>query len=372
MNKGLLRAGAFLLVELLALCAPASAAGIFSMISGSEQLTAVNSKEYNGYVRAEHADGSFQNETYSFGEGGEVPPPAVPGFVIYDPTIDGVKFSAIARMIAEPLAEQNYSPSRDPDATKLLIMVYWGRNVGHNAIWEFDGYNARLLGFDSDNVFELSLTPATPFMPGYGRSFRSELIEKTDDDVTDALRVDRYFVILRAYDFQTAWKQRKLKLLWDTRFSLSERRHDFEKDLPSMAHTASLFFGQDSHGLVQIPPVPDGHVYIGNIKTLDDQADNGSARDDGLSSVTGDWQGIIPGFPPVFLHIDKGGNSTFGIPRQHAALPARVSVKAGALTVTVPGWDVLFRGTVEGDRIKGTLSEYSKSGQVMLTRISDH
>jgi hypothetical protein len=367
----MLRVGALLLLELAALCLSASAAGIFSMVSGSERLTAVNSKEYNGYVRTELADGSFQNETYSFGDGGEVPPPAVPGFVIYDPTIDGVTFPAIARMIAEPLAEQNYRPSRDPDATKLLIMVYWGRNVGHNAIWEFDDYNAKLLGFDSENVFELSLMPATPFMPGYGRSFSSELTEKTSYGVIDALRVDRYFVILRAYDFQAAWKRRKLKLLWDTRFSLSERRHDFEKDLPSMAHAASLFFGHDSHGLVQIPPVPDGHVYIGEIKTLDAQGDIGSEHDGGLSGITGDWQGTIPGFPPVFLHIDKGGNSTFESPRQHTALPARVSVNTGTVTVTVPGWDVLFRGTVEGGRIKGTLSEYSKSGPVVLTRVSD-
>ncbi len=271
--------GAGLLIGIGALPASASAAGIFSMLSQSETLTAVNSNEYNGYVRTPLADGSFQAETYAFGEGGDVPPPALPGFVTYDPTIDGVKFPAIARMIAAPLADQNYTASRDPYATKLLIMVYWGRNIGHTAIWELDGYNANLLGFDSDNVFELDLRPS---LSGYGRSFKSELLEQTHFDLTDALRVDRYFVILRAYDFQAAWKQRKLKLLWDTRFSLSERRHDFEKDLPAMAHNASLYFGQDSHGLVRIPPVPDGHVYIGDIRAIDDPPDAGVApHDDG-------------------------------------------------------------------------------------------
>jgi hypothetical protein len=340
----------------------ASGSGLFSMLSASESLTAVNSKEYNGYVRTALADGSFQPETYSFGEGGSVPPPAIPGFVIFDPTIDDVKFPEIARVIAGPLAEQNYTPSHDAGATRLLIMVYWGRNIGRTAIWELDGYNASLLGFDAANTYDLSFNSD---LPGFGRTFRSAVLEETRADMSDALRVDRYFVILRAYDFQEAWRRKKLKLLWDTRFSLSERRHDFRADLPSMAHTASLYFGQDSHGLVRIPPVPEGHVFIGDVRTIDEQSEMGDA----LASLAGDWQGLIPGSPPVVLHIDKGGNSTFSSPRQREPLAARVSVNAGAVTVSVPGWDVLFRGNVDGDEIRGTLSQYFRGGPIILTKI---
>lgn len=60
---------------------------------------------------------------------------------------------------------------------------------------------------------------------------------------------------------------KKIKLLWETRFSLSERLHDFEKEVPSMARYASTFFGQDSHGLLR-SPVPEGHVEIGDVKSL--------------------------------------------------------------------------------------------------------
>jgi hypothetical protein len=360
MKRFRLLAGATLLA--LAASRPASGAGIFSMVSESEILTAVNSKQYNGYVRTRLPDGSFQPETYAMGEGGNIPPPTVPGFVTYDPTIDGVKFPAIAHMIGVSLADQNYRSTPEPNATRLLIMVYWGRNIGRKSVWELDEYNSWLLGYDSQNIFKISIESA---MPGYGRGFHSELLEQTSFDTIDDLRVDRYFVVLRAYDFQAAWKQRKLKLLWDTRFSLSERRHDFEKDLPTMAHTASLFFGQDSHGLVRMPTLPEGRVYIGDVKTIDDE----TAAGDSLSGMAGDWQGVVAGSPAVRLHIDRGGNSTFETPREHSALPARISVNGGAVVVTVPGWDVLFRGTLEGDRIKGTLSQYSQSGPLVLTRI---
>jgi hypothetical protein len=369
MNSKRLCHGAALLIGFGAMSASASATGIFSMVSETETLTAVNSKEYNGYIRTLRADGSFLPETYAFGEGGNVPPAPLVGLVTYDPTIDDVKFPEIVRMIAAPLADQNFRVSQEPDATRLLIMVYWGRNIGRNAIWELDGYNAHLLGFDTPDVYDLNLNPN---LPGFGRSFKSALLEQTHFELSDALRVDRYFVILRAYDFQAAWKERKMKLLWDTRFSLSQRRHDFEKDLPAMAHTASLYFGQDSHGLVRIPPVPDGQVYIGNVKTLDDLPDAvGAAQDDALSGIAGDWRGGIPGFPPVVLHVDTEGNSTFqGLPRQ-SALAARVSVSSGAVTFTVPGWDVLFRGRVKGDEIKGTLKQYAKGGPIVLTKVRE-
>lgn len=354
-----------LLLLLAALPFCPCAASPFSLVSESEQLTAVNAKEFNGYVRSRVADGSFKTETYAFGDGGSVPPLAVNGLVVSDPTIDGLPFDEIARKIAVPLADQNYVPSHDPKATGLLIMVYWGRSIGAQDLGELDGYNASLLGFDQKNVFELD------FSPGLDRSFRSSLIEQSRYDLLSALRVDRYFVILRAFDFQSAWKQKKLTLLWETRFSLSERRHDFGKDLPAMAQTAALYFGQDSHGLVRVPPVPEGHVRIGEVRTLDDLADDESPG--ARSGLAGDWQGVIPGARPVVLHVDTSGNTTFESKQQHATLPAHLAVNAESVTMTVPGWDVLFRGTISGDQIKGTLSQYGSGGELILTRIQgDH
>jgi hypothetical protein len=46
-----------------------------------------------------------------------------------DATIDKLSFIDVAHVIAPPLAEQKYLPAKDPKATKLLIMVYWGTTV---------------------------------------------------------------------------------------------------------------------------------------------------------------------------------------------------------------------------------------------------
>jgi hypothetical protein len=64
-----------------------------------------------------------------------------------------------------------------------------------------------------------------------------------------------------AYDFQLLWKEKKHKLLWETRFSISERRNQFDKALPIMARYASQYFGQASNGLVRTR-VPEGNVDI--------------------------------------------------------------------------------------------------------------
>jgi hypothetical protein len=86
--------------------------------------------------------------------------------------------------------------------------------------------------------------------------------------VINEIEENRYFVVLMAYDFQLQWKQKKHKLLWETRFSIQEHRNDFKLALPAMARDASRFFGQDSHGLIR-QPLPEGHVTLGEPKVLE-------------------------------------------------------------------------------------------------------
>jgi hypothetical protein len=248
----------------------------FDSISASEELTAVSSKVYAGYSRTRLADGSLKPERYGFAIGGFLNSNA-PGMemsaILFtrDDTIDKMAFAPVARMIEGPLAEQKYFPTGDPKLADLLIVVFWGRTIGTSAHPGFtdpatlygpdqdriDLQNARLLGFDSEGVFD----------PGFGSSIASALKKQLHAGVMDAIKEDRYYVILRAFDFQSAWKGKRLKLLWETRFSLSQRRHDFGRDLPRMAQAASQFFGQDSNGLVQ-KPIPLGRVDIGAVRSL--------------------------------------------------------------------------------------------------------
>jgi hypothetical protein len=83
----------------------------------------------------------------------------------------------------------------------------------------------------------------------------------------DELENNRYFVVLMAYDFQLLYKERKHKLLWETRFSIRQMHHEFAEDLPAMAHYASQYFGRDSKGLIH-GDVPLGRVDVGAVQSL--------------------------------------------------------------------------------------------------------
>jgi hypothetical protein len=286
----------------ICLCASASAFDF----GGDVGITAVSAKTSKDYVRIKQRDGSFQPEYYSFGKGG------VWGGEIKDDTIDNLSFMDVARIIAQPLANRNYLPGRDPNKTKLLIMVYWGTtavpestttssviqtfseatahlnqamamgggvksgtlatqnaamsewsaamtllNMENQQRDRADFKNAAMLGYDSTDLVGTD----------YGKYLSHTALGQEQRDEVAELEENRYFVVLMAYDFQLMWKEKKHKLLWETRFSINERHNQFDKALPLMAQYASRYFGQDSDGLIR-KAVPLGRVEVGDVKTL--------------------------------------------------------------------------------------------------------
>ena len=293
--------------------------------SSSDVITAVSSRTSDDYVRIKLADGTFQPESYAFGEGGHLTG------TISDATIDRISFMEMARTVAVPLADQHYVPTKDAKTTRLLILVYYGMTgtpgstnesiamqnlqrasgnaaaaketnaaaaaaaatvpssgsgmaCGHfdpsisssvvadqidsdNAMTgamamvaaenrsrdQINAQNAALLGYDT-------LWSAAAAYQGTPLAYRRQVL-------ANELQEGRYLVVLMAYDFQAMWKQKKHKLLWETRFSVRQRDHDFEKDLLVIAQNASQYFGQDTHGLVR-KALPEGRVDIGELKTL--------------------------------------------------------------------------------------------------------
>ncbi len=231
-----------------------------------EGITAVSSKVFNGYVRARLPDGSFRPETFAFGNGGFIPSGPVgaetPGSA-RDDTIDNLGFDTISKAMDAPLTGQNYVATQDPNATSLLVMVFWGTTVGgyHERKGKFrdllDVKNAALLGFDREGAFA----------QGFGNNIRSNIVKQVHSQMMDALESNRYYVVLRAFDFQSSWKEKKIKLLWETRFSINQRRNPFDEALPVMAQFASQCFGVDSSGLL-MARVSEGHVVLGDVKSL--------------------------------------------------------------------------------------------------------
>ena len=245
------------------------------------------------YVRATLPDGSFQPELYAFGPGGSW------GGEIKDLTIDKMTFSDVAHVIAPALENQKYVPGKDPAATKLLIMVYWGttavpppyvedplynnyrqsldeyerlRHQGapqeecddvlssglhqlamENRIRDLQDFkNAAMIGFDASGLIGTER----------GQYLQHTALGNEAKDEVDEIEQNRYFVVLMAYDFQLMWKEKKHKLLWETRFSIDERHNQFDAALPAMAQYAAHYFGAPTNGLVK-KRVLDSRVEFG-------------------------------------------------------------------------------------------------------------
>ncbi|HEY4989291.1 MAG TPA: hypothetical protein VII09_05755, partial [Opitutaceae bacterium] len=220
---------------------------------------------------------------------------------------------------AAPLASQNYLPAKEASQAKLLIMVYWGTTHAPEHASESGAYgnlqsaeqawalarmhsrvqpprdggsvmntpssNPEMAALDEARTTAMAAIAAenrmreeddrlNAKMLGYDSWWdatsgdrRGTALGTQRDDLINEIEEDRYFVVLMAYDFQLVWKQKKHKLLWETRFSIRQRHHDFDKDLPAMAQYASRYFGQDSQGLVH-RAIPLGRVDIGEVKSL--------------------------------------------------------------------------------------------------------
>lgn len=254
-------------------------------------MTATNTIVNPEYQRTKLADGSFQKETYAFGQG------EFSAGRFKDPSIEQLKFNDLARVLADALARKGYVASRNSADTQLLIVVHWGTTIpfqdgasranmtqlasamartadtpilatptasgappaeaptGVRSAQEseltsmlmmqdqFDRMrdrandrNARLLGYAP----ELERFDGAIFGPL--RQVRADLVDEIEDD--------RYYVALIAMDFQQLWKKKEKRILWITRFSIRAHGNRFDEQIANMARTASAHFGESTNALI--------------------------------------------------------------------------------------------------------------------------
>ncbi len=286
-----------------------------------EDYESVAAKVSSDYTRKKAPDGSIVPESYAFAKGGYWSGP------LYDKTIDKMDFMDIARTIAIPLANQNYLPTADQKSTQLLLVIYWGTTYAPEHASESNAYNlaqkkaadehesnqrltdaeraegaksnsqpsgsssdvriAKTLAAQDADALSSSLSVAqsenrardeanfrNAEMLGYDSEW-NELMSSIGGPARDfrksklinELEENRYFVVLMAYDYQLLVKEKKHKLLWETRYSIRQHTHAFNQQLTTMTVEASKFFGQDSNGLTR-KPLPEGHVEIGGVRNL--------------------------------------------------------------------------------------------------------
>jgi hypothetical protein len=306
----------------LVLGAAIAAAAPFAARADSDgTAVAIAARASADYTRPQLPDGTFQAETYAFGKGG------LWAGASKDATIDDIDFMKVAKTIAVPLSKQSFVPTRDPKATKLLVMVYWGTThapehaTNSIATQNLQSASAAALGanhaqivrnnpndsmapltvsdpasngyairspeqIDQDNAMTGAMAAVTAenharevadarnaSMLGYDGAwdeavaYKGTPLEFRRTELVTELEEDRYFVVLMAYDFQMMWKQKKAKLLWEARYSIRNRGNDFEKQLAAMTDEASKYFGQNTGGLVR-KALPVGHVDIGDQKVM--------------------------------------------------------------------------------------------------------
>jgi len=153
--------------------------------------------------------------------------------------------------LASP-GERNMMEDANSNAlAESLLMV----RVANRQRDQQDIENAKVLGYLNE-VKRLDEYRNTYFKDFYSK------------DILEEVEESRYYVVLMAYDFQTLLKTKQRKLMWETRFSIREQRHDFSKALAAMADNASRYFGQDSHGLVR-KDLPETRITFGDAKVLE-------------------------------------------------------------------------------------------------------
>jgi len=283
----------------------------------SDEVVAVSSKVGKDYVRRKLPDGSFKPESYVFGKGDNW------GGARVDATIDKMDFMDVARVLAVPLAEKGYFPTRDPKAADELIMVTWGTTRAPEFATESSSHQLSQLasvsqaravqdlkqrvdspeigtrpttvdtigqkqslaaadgvvlsaniGIQAENQRRENQDMRTATLLGYDSwwtkvngAWGGSPLEIGKADMRSELEEDRYFVVLTALDYPKLVKERKSKMLWEVRFSIREHGNAFDKRIDGMAKLASDYFGRDSAGLHH-DTLPEGKVEIGPVKSL--------------------------------------------------------------------------------------------------------
>ena len=117
-----------------------------------------------------------------------------------------------------------------------------------------DEYNARVLGYAD----EINRRDGPARFAGGGTGF---------DDLIDDIENERYFFVISAYDFPTAVKTGKRKLLWATRVSVQAQGNRFNESAAYMLAKASKYFGQDSGRLIRQFD-REGKVTLGELQVV--------------------------------------------------------------------------------------------------------
>ncbi len=201
-------------------------------------------------------------------DGRKLPAPSRERPVIYLPVTakdlpvgdDAPPRESVHRWLAEALAQQGYLPVNPPqDRPSQLLVFQWGGL--DPKIEEFEAQydeNSVVAGqrFWNERDFIDLLAGASA-----GRPMASWQREKLRNEAT----ASRYFVRLRAYDYEAA-KKKQSKLLWHARVSTPADGVKLREVLATLIKAGGPHFGRQTREpvLMRRPYVPDRKVELGD------------------------------------------------------------------------------------------------------------
>jgi hypothetical protein len=207
--------------------------------------------------------------------GRKITPPTKGSPAFYYPVLAGYRESGslvageesppptpVAKLLAKALAAQHYFVVGTKTPPPSIILVFhWGyMNPQIDDIGDTE--NPQQLFWNQREMLALvagnTLGNVGPF--GFQR-----------DDILQASREDRYFVIVSAYDFEAAKTKKKI-LLWQAKMSTPSNRVSLAEVISSMITAGGPRFGRETKlpESVTAPLAKEGTVEIGTPTVVDD------------------------------------------------------------------------------------------------------
>lgn len=270
--------------------------------------TIAYSQASSEYHREKQANGEWVPEKYALGIGQMLDPTKS------DESLSQLTLEDMAEILAKALIRENYLPETDPEETDLMIVVNWGKTIPHNDGLKglrIDGISTAI---NSENNINLDVAASSAGEATVSQNSEMAAIEgelqtmlltqdmfnraRKDaneynalllgfapklfdhyisnplggpqrlvlDSMVEEIEMERYFVILQAYDFKKLIHNKVKDLKWITRFSIRAKGRKFDEEFKDMTQSASSLFGSKS-GKLKLNLLP-GEASLGELEVI--------------------------------------------------------------------------------------------------------
>ena len=163
--------------------------------------------------------------------------------------------TSVAKLLAKALANQHYfvMGANTPEPS-ILLVFHWGY-INPQVDDTGDPDNPQTIFWNQREMLALVAGNTLKNVSSFG--FERE-------DILQAARDDRYFVMVTAYDFAAA-KEKKKKLLWQAKFSTPSNRVSLADVIPGLITAGTPHFGRETERPQSstAPLAKEGKVEVG-------------------------------------------------------------------------------------------------------------